>query len=151
MDQKSALPEKATNLFLNGYNCAQSVLLAMFEHWNCKNDLIPKIASGFGGGIGMCGSTRGALIGGVMALSIKYGSNDPSAEKRQECYRLVKNLYKQFEAKHGTVLCRQLIEYDLSTRKGLEEARKANVFDEKCPIFVRTVIQVLIDIDERAV
>jgi len=151
MNQKDTLLENATSLFLGGYNCAQSVLLAMFEHWKGRSDLIPKVASGFGGGMGLCGSACGALTGGVMALSIKYGSNEPSAEKREKCYKLVKRLYELFETKHGTVLCRQLIGYDLSSRKGLEEARKANVFDKKCPIFVGTVIQALIDVDERAV
>ncbi|MDH7477732.1 MAG: C-GCAxxG-C-C family protein, partial [Candidatus Bathyarchaeota archaeon] len=70
MSQKNLLCEKAVKRFLYGFNCAQSVLLTMFEHWNGENELIPKIATTFGGGIGRCGSLCGALTGGVMALGI---------------------------------------------------------------------------------
>jgi len=84
MNQKNVLCEKAVTRFLQGYNCAQSVLSTMFEYWNGKNELIPKIATAFGGGIGRCGSVCGALTGGVMALGIKYGTNEPSLERRLE-------------------------------------------------------------------
>jgi len=77
MNWKNILCEKAVARFLEGYNCAQSVLLTMFEHWNDENELIPRIATGFGGGIGRCGSVCGALTGGVMALGIEYGTNEP--------------------------------------------------------------------------
>ena len=70
MKQKNMLSENAVECFQEGYNCAQSVLLTMFQHWNSGgSDLIPKIATGFGGGIGRCGSVCGALAGGVMALA----------------------------------------------------------------------------------
>ena len=71
MQQKNLICEKAVKSFLEDYNCAQSVLLTMFEYWNGENELIPKIATAFGGGIGRCGSVCGALTGGVMALGIK--------------------------------------------------------------------------------
>ena len=111
---RNTLCEKAVKRFLDGYNCAQSVLLTMFEFWNGENALIPKIATGFGGGIGRCGSVCGALTGGVMALGVKYGTNEPSSEKRLEAYEKAQELYKQFEELHGSVLCRELIGYNLS-------------------------------------
>lgn len=56
MNQENLLGEKAVRHFRDdGYNCSQSVLLTMFEHWNCKNELVPKVATAFGGGIGRCG------------------------------------------------------------------------------------------------
>ncbi|MGC8896255.1 MAG: C-GCAxxG-C-C family protein [Candidatus Bathyarchaeia archaeon] len=91
MQQKNLLCEKAVKSFLEDYNCAQSVLLTMFEYWNGENELIPKIATAFGGGIGRCGSVCGALTGGVMALGIKYGTNEPSLEKHLEAYKKRKN------------------------------------------------------------
>jgi hypothetical protein len=41
--QNNVLPERAATLFQKGYNCAQSVLLTMFEHWNGKNEVIQKL------------------------------------------------------------------------------------------------------------
>jgi C_GCAxxG_C_C family probable redox protein len=149
MKQKEELSEKAVKRFLEGYNCAQSVLLTMFEHWNCKSEFVPKIATGFGGGIGRCGSVCGALTGGVMALGIKYGTNQPSPKRRLNCYELAQKLYRQFERRHRSTLCRELIGYDLSNADQLEKARNAKVFEEKCPDFIRTVVEILIDFSER--
>jgi C_GCAxxG_C_C family probable redox protein len=95
--KKDFLCEKAMKRFLNGYNCAQSVLLTTFEHWNGKNALIPKIATGFGAGIGRCGSVCGALTGDVMAIGTRYGTNKPSAEKKLQSYKLSQMLYREFD------------------------------------------------------
>jgi C_GCAxxG_C_C family probable redox protein len=146
--QDNVLPERAATLFREGYNCAQSVLLTMFEHWNGKSAAIPKIATAFGGGIGRCGSVCGALTGGVMALGIRYGTNEPSLEKRLKAYELAQKFYKRFEKQHGSVLCRELVGYDLSNPAELEKANEANVFEEKCSSFVRKAVEILMEICE---
>ncbi|MEM3699564.1 MAG: C-GCAxxG-C-C family protein [Candidatus Bathyarchaeia archaeon] len=148
MSQKNLLCEKAVKRFLDGYNCAQSVLSTMFEYWNGENELIPKIATAFGGGIGRCSSICGALTGGVMALGIKYGTNEPSLEKRLKAYEKAQKFYKQFESQHGSIFCRKLIGYDLSNPKELEKANKAKVFEEKCLNFVKGAIEILLELSE---
>jgi C_GCAxxG_C_C family probable redox protein len=149
MKQKNVLSEKAATRFLEGYNCAQSILLTMFEHWNGENELIPKIATAFGGGIGRCGSVCGALTGGVMALGIKYGTNEPSLEKRLKVYKLAQKFLERFEKHHGSVMCRELIGYDLSVPEELEKARRARIFEEKCVNFVKEAVETLIELTER--
>jgi len=146
MKQKNVPCEKAVKRFLEGYNCAQSVLSTMFEHWNGENELIPKIATAFGGGIGRCGSICGALTGGVMAIGIKYGTHEPFLEKRLKAYELAQKLYKRFERQHGSVLCRELIGYDLSNPEELEKARESKVFEEKCVNFVRKAVETLVEL-----
>jgi len=148
MSFKGVVGEKAVSRFLSGYNCAQSVLLTMFEHWNGENVLVPKIATAFGGGIGRCGSVCGALTGGVMAIGIKYGTDEPSAEKRLRVYELARMAYRQFEKRHGSVLCRELIGYDLSDPEESEKARDAEVFEEKCTGFIRGTVEILRSLGE---
>jgi C_GCAxxG_C_C family probable redox protein len=148
MSNAERLSKKAAAYFLGGYNCAESVLLTMCEHWNGENNLVPKIATGFGGGIGRCGAVCGALVGGVMAIGIKYGFNELGKDKRWKPYDLAQRFYKQFEKKHGSVLCRELIGYDLSDPEELEKVRKAGIFEKKCADFVKTAIQSLIEFDE---
>jgi C_GCAxxG_C_C family probable redox protein len=148
MKHKNIVCEKAVKRFLEGYNCAQSVLLTMFEHWDGKNELIPRIATAFGGGIGRCGSVCGVLTGGVMALGIRYGTNEPSVEKRLKAYELAHKFYKQFERQHGSVLCRELIGCNLSNPEELEKARKAKVFEEKCTNFVKKAVATLVELSE---
>jgi C_GCAxxG_C_C family probable redox protein len=140
------LSAKVLDHFCDGYNCSQSVLLTMFEHWNGKSDLIPKIATPFGGGIGRCGSVCGALTGGLMAIGIRYGTNQPSEKKRAKAYKIAKKFYREFRKQNGSVLCKELIGCDLSRSKGLKKARETNVFQEKCePILIRTV-ELLVDL-----
>jgi len=144
---ENALAERAITKFSEGYNCAQSVLGTAFEHWNGKSELVPKIATGFGGGIGRCGSVCGALTGGVMAIGVKYGTNKSSIEKRLKVYELSRKLYRQFELRHGSVNCRELIKYDLSNPKEFEEARAAKISEKKCHNFIKTVMEFLENLD----
>jgi len=65
-----------------------------------------------------------------------------------KAYELAQRFYKQFETWHGSVLCRELIGYDLSNPEELEIARKVKVFEEKCVNFVRKAIENLVEISE---
>jgi C_GCAxxG_C_C family probable redox protein len=131
-----------------GYNCSQSVLLTMAEHWKCKNELIPKVATAFGGGMGRCGSVCGALTGGLMAIGIKYGTNEPSLEKRSRAYKLAEALYHRFEKENGTVMCRALIGLDLSDAEQRKKAQEEHVFDKKCTVFVKSAVEILAALDQ---
>jgi C_GCAxxG_C_C family probable redox protein len=138
------LPEKAAAHFRGGYNCAQSVLLTMQEHYGPQSSIIPKIASAFGGGVGMCGSLCGAIAGAIMAIGLRHGTNEQGIEKREKAYALAQRFYEQFTKEFGSPLCRDLVGYDLTSRRGLEEARKANVFEEKCVRFVKKAVEILL-------
>ena len=137
------LGEKAVTYFRNGYNCAQSVLLALSEHMNPqgKSDLIPKIATGFGGGIGRCGSVCGALTGSIMAVGIKYGSNETGVEKRAKAYANARKLLKKFEAQHGSATCRDLFKYDLSNPEQAVKARQEGAFEKVCHGLIKSAVE----------
>jgi C_GCAxxG_C_C family probable redox protein len=137
------LCQKAVTYFRSGYNCAQSVVLTLAEHINpeSKNELIPKIATGFGGGMGRCGSVCGALTGGIMAVGIKYGTNEPGVEKRTTAYANTQALFKQFEKQHGSVMCRTLFKYDLSDPQQATKARQEGAFEKVCTDLIKSVIE----------
>ncbi|MBE0520545.1 C_GCAxxG_C_C family protein [Candidatus Bathyarchaeota archaeon] len=146
MVDKSVYVEKAVSHFKEGYNCAQSVLLAMQKFWNVENPLEPKVASAFGGGIGRRGSLCGALTGGVIAIGLKYGTNKPIVEEREKAYSLALKFYNRFKKDCGGVLCRDLIGYDLTNPKEYEKARNSNVFMDKCVHFIEKAVEILIDL-----
>jgi C_GCAxxG_C_C family probable redox protein len=150
MSTTQALAKQAITHFQSGYNCAQSVLLTLYEYIEPegKNELIPKIASGFGGGIGRCGSVCGALTGSIMAVGIKYGSNDTGVEKRAKVYANAKMLYKQFEKQHGTVFCRDLIKLDLSNPEEAAKARQENVFEKVCGNLIKAAIENFLELEK---
>jgi C_GCAxxG_C_C family probable redox protein len=91
----------------------------------------------------------GALTGGVMAMGMLYGTNKPSQKERTKCYELTRELFAKFKERHGVILCRDLIGYDLSIPEEAGKAGEEKVFEKKCPDFVRTVVQTLMDFDVR--
>jgi C_GCAxxG_C_C family probable redox protein len=143
MSSNQKLAQKTVQHFESGYNCAQSVLLTLYEHLepDGKSELVPKIAAGFGGGIGRCGSVCGALTGSIMAVGIKYAPNETGAEKRAEAYANASALYRQFEKQHGTVFCRNLIKYDLSNPQEAAKARQKKAFEKVCNKLIKSAIE----------
>jgi C_GCAxxG_C_C family probable redox protein len=144
MNPASSLSETATKHFKEGYNCSQSVLLTMAEYWKCKDELIPKVATAFGGGMARCGSACGALTGGLMAIGIKYGENKPSSEKAARAYELAETFYRRFEKQNGSTICRELLGLDLSDTEQRKKAREEHLFDKKCPAFVKSAVEILV-------
>ena len=145
-----ALGERASELHLKGYNCAQAVLLVLFEHMNPngKNEAIPKIATGFGGGIGRCGSVCGALTGAVMAVGLKYGAHDNNPGNKTLTTSKAQALYRNFESIYGSVNCRDLIQCDISTPQGLAKAKQENAFETICSKLIKTVVKDFLELEK---
>ena len=117
------LEEEAKRNFNSGYNCAESVLLAVSKRPDSAVDridsLIPRIATGFGGGIARNGDICGALAGATMAISLEFGRDKPE-ESRDLCYQAVDRLYNDFVKTFGTCKCRELTGIDFKTQAGRE-------------------------------
>jgi C_GCAxxG_C_C family probable redox protein len=131
---------QAKGRFDRDFNCAESVLAAVAEQLHLKSSLIPKVATGFGAGMGRQGSICGAVAGAVMALGLKYGRLHPG-QSRQPTYRRVQALCHKFEQKFGSVYCRDLIGHDISSSKALARAMKSGVFATRCPEFVAEAVR----------
>ena len=65
--------EKARDLFLDGYNCAQAVAMAFSDVTGIDEKLSARLASSFGGGIGRMREVCGAVSGMYMVLGVLYG------------------------------------------------------------------------------
>lgn len=147
------LSRKAIGQFRNGqgFNCAQSVLMTIAEYWKIKDEMIPKIATAFVGGMGMCSSVCGAVTGGLMAIGIKYGTSKPYDEsivESKRAIRLSEIFYRKFEEQNGSVICRELISLDLSKAEQLKKALKEQVFEKKCPLLVKSAVEIIVSIEQ---
>jgi C_GCAxxG_C_C family probable redox protein len=142
MGSSGCLGEKAVRFFRDGYNCSESVLLTMTEHWGCKDELIPRVATPFGGGMGRCGSVCGAVTGGVMAIGVRCGRNAPT-EKPSRAYELAETFFRRFEKQNGSVVCRELIGLELSDPEQRRRAQEDRVFEKKCTVLVRSAVEIL--------
>ena len=129
-----SLEEVAKRHFNSGFNCAESVLSAVYSELNAVrqagDEVIPRIATGFGGGISRNGDVCGALTGGVMAISLALGRDKPDAS-REPCYSAVDRFYNDFRAKFGSCKCRELTNLNMKTPEGAE-AYKAEIHAEIC-------------------
>jgi C_GCAxxG_C_C family probable redox protein len=85
-----------------------------------ENDVIPRIAFGFAGGIGNTGADCGAVVGAVMAIGLKLGRADTMEESLRRL-GVPRELRRRFEAEMGTISCRELTGADLSTKNGVEQ------------------------------
>jgi len=128
-----SLEEVAKYNFNSGFNCAESVLLAVnseLDATGASDQVIPRIATGFGGGISRNGDVCGALMGGAMAISLALGRDKPDAS-REPCYSAVDRFYNDFRAKFGSCKCRELTNLNMKTPEGAE-AYKAEIHAEIC-------------------
>lgn len=133
--------------FDQGFNCAQSVLAAFSDQFGLDETSALKLASPFGGGVARRGHICGAVTGALLALGLARGAS--TLEEKRQAYSLAEEFLLRFEARYQTVLCRDLIGYDLSQPGERQEARQAGVFQTKCPNFVRAAAEMVQQMLER--
>jgi C_GCAxxG_C_C family probable redox protein len=102
--------EQAVSKFREGYNCAQSVFSSFCDDLNMDKDKALRMACGFGAGMGRKEEVCGAVTGGIIVIGAKYGrgvNDDRTAT--EETYAKTRELMDQFAKRHGTFICRKLL------------------------------------------
>lgn len=103
--------ELARELFLSGSNCAQSVYAAFAEDMGMSRERALLLSSGMGGGIGGLRFTCGAVTAMAMVMSALRGYTDGAdMDGKKRLYAQVQQLHGRFVEKHGTSVCRELLE-----------------------------------------
>ena len=88
------------------------------EYLGIQDSIIPRLATGFGGGIGRKGSLCGAFTGSIMAIGMKMGRTDPKdKETVSKVYEKCQKFWGQFEKRFGSNLCYSIIGYHLDNEK----------------------------------
>jgi C_GCAxxG_C_C family probable redox protein len=129
--------QDALSLFEQGYNCAQAILAAFAPNGEASREVYLKLASSFGSGMSRTGNTCGAVSGALMVIGLHLG---PSQKKRPlvklKLERTSKKFLKEFEKRHGTVVCNPLRGHEPNGmyRKGKNDL---------CPAFVKTAAEIL--------
>jgi C_GCAxxG_C_C family probable redox protein len=96
-----------------------------------ENTAIPKIASGFAGGIGNTGAVCGAVVGGVMAIGLKLGRAD-TMEGMLKNLGVVREFRERFEAEMGDIGCRELTGLDLTVQEDMEQLMSSDIPKKVC-------------------
>ncbi len=136
--------QEAVSTFESGFNCAQSVLYTYGNEYFKENELALKLASGFGAGIAYRAEMCGAVSGALMVIGLKYGYSSLQMDMRKELtYRLTKEFITLFEKENNSIICKQLLQTDISSSDGLEMARQKGLFKSKCPLFIASGSNIL--------
>lgn len=101
---------KAAELFLSGWNCAQSVALAFCDVTGLDEKTAARMASSFGGGMGRMRQVCGGVSGMLMVLGLLYGYDEASDQAgKKALYAEVQALAGKFQAQVGSIICREIL------------------------------------------
>ncbi len=90
------------------------------------------------------GETCGVVTGSIMVIGLKSGwIKADDKEAKEKCYNLAREFMDRFKSRNSSVLCRDLIDCDISTPEGLKSAREKRLFIIVCPQFVQDAAEIL--------
>jgi len=137
--------EQAVSKFMEGYNCAQSVFFSFCDDLKIDKDKALKIACGFGAGMGRKEEVCGAVTGGIIVIGAKYGrGGNDDLTAREETYAKTRELMDQFAERHGTFICRKLLNgCELMTDEGQKTFKKNDLANKICVHCVQSVVEIL--------
>ena len=122
--------QRAKELFLQGYNCAQAVFIAFSDLTGYDVDDAARISSSFGGGMGRLREVCGAMSGAFMVAGCLYGyADETDKDAKTAHYALIQDIAARFIEKNGTIICRDLI--------GAEANDKSAVPTDRTPDFYK--------------
>ena len=134
----------AVSSFKEGFNCSQSVFSAYSKLFDLDHEVALKIGQAFGGGMARMGQTCGAVTGAFMVIGLKHGKvKADDEEAREKTYEIVREFVKRFKSLNGSIICNDLLGYDLDTPEGREQVEEKQICETLCPKFVQNSVEIL--------
>lgn len=128
----------SSRIFAAGFNCAQAVFVPYAVSKCMKAKDAFQLTTGFGAGMVYRGEICGAITGAMMAIGMEFGRSQASdTAARDKTYMIINKLYDKFSDLNGTIICKKLLNADISKPEELKRAGMAGVFTTLCPKFVK--------------
>ncbi len=104
-----------------------------------------KIACGLGAGMGRKEEVCGAVTGGILLIGLKHGRGENDDRSAIEnAYTKTRELMERFSEKHGTYICRKLLNgLELTTEEGQKFFKENGLREKACKPCVETVVEIL--------
>lgn len=129
----------AVDSFRNGYNCAQSVLVAFSDLTGFKSEDLLNMGSALGGGF--C-RTRN-LCGAVNAVGILYGLITKTDDKAK-AYGEMQTMIANFLMKYGSLNCGDLLKGVSVTKGCVPQERTEQYYAERpCERIIEDCVKIL--------
>lgn len=125
--------EKAQQNAADGHNCCQSVFLTFCEELGLDPKVGLKLSGGLGAGFSRRGEVCGAVSGAIMALGLHEGFYDPADPEGKEAFvKKVRAFMEEFESRHGSIICRELLNFDINLEGNYQRAVDEGIFAGVC-------------------
>lgn len=93
------------------------------------------------------GETCGAVTGGLMVIGLKHAKmRKDDDDSRELSYALAQEFMDRFRERNNGLLCRELLQVDVSTPEGMRAVRERDLFRTVCPKFVKDAAELLEEI-----
>ncbi len=143
-ERESNLSNQAVECFKSGFSCSQAVLSTFCERQGMDRDLALNVSCAFGGGIASTGNICGAVSGGLMAIGLKYGRHTiEDLPAKDKTYEISRQYMNEFKARHGSIICKEILGCDLNTPEGKAEFKNKDLFNVACIDCVRDSAMIL--------
>jgi C_GCAxxG_C_C family probable redox protein len=125
---------RAEELFMQGFNCSQSVVAAFAGLYGYTESQALRLSAGFGGGIGRMRLTCGAACGMFTLAGMDCGSTTPGDRAgKSACYKVVQQLAARFEQEHGSLVCSELLKLKKGAPLSYEASERTAEYYAKRP------------------
>jgi C_GCAxxG_C_C family probable redox protein len=136
--------ENAVACFKEGFNCSQSVLSTYGPEFGLDRETALRLGAAFGAGMGRMGGTCGAVTGAFLVLGLRFGAIQAAdLPAKEKTYALVREFARKFQARNGSLICKELLGCDLSTAEGVSRFKAGNLLETHCARFVQEAAEIL--------
>ncbi|MBU8871862.1 MAG: C-GCAxxG-C-C family protein [Gemmatimonadales bacterium] len=137
----------ATEMFDEGFNCAQAILAAFGPGLGVDRQTALKLGSPLGGGLSRTGGTCGAALGSLLILGLRHGHVDIDDDEQSDlCRAETQEFLRRLGVKRGGTTCPEILNADLSQPGELERAKDEDLFEKSCPHAVREAAEILVEL-----
>jgi C_GCAxxG_C_C family probable redox protein len=146
-DKYTEVQSKVESYFNSGYNCCESVVLAVCDHLGLEKEMPLKIATPFGSGMSRNGSNCGALSAAFISLGMTKG-RESSEDALDPSYIPSDAIFNKFKEKYGTVACRDITQLNLRDPEVMAQ-NKERLHQEICgPIVKQAAAWILEELEK---
>ena len=126
--------KRAEELFMQGFNCSQSVATAFADVYGYTEEQMLRVSAGFGAGIGRMRLSCGAFNAMALLAGLENGSVTPGdREGKSANYKTVQQLAARFQEEHGSLICAELLKLKQDAPLSYEASERTAEYYQKRP------------------
>ena len=138
--------DQALEGFGKGIVCSQATFANFAEQMGIDRETALKLASPYGGG-SWRGEQCGCVVGGLMAIGLKYGQGDVFDHEKDEIMKAKSQEFMtRFADAYGSCICREILVYDISIPEEAAKIMEENKFGNVCCKAVVDACDILVDV-----